>query len=121
MNRVVLVELLFMKLNNKVMLGFQENQSSIHVQCPWPAESINKWVEGRGGLSALSGPICEIVKLIWSRKFNNCQEKSWNLSNFWLSRPCLNTTLILQKKNLNRSKKVIAFSVNSVRTKTLNG
>ena len=33
MNRVVLVKLLFMKLNNKVMLGFQENQSSIHVQC----------------------------------------------------------------------------------------
>ena len=105
MNRVVLVELLFMKLNNKVMLGFQENQSSIHVQCTSPAESINKWWGGGGGLSPLSGPICEIAKLIWSRKFNYLQEKSRNLSNFLLSRPCLNTTLILQKKNLNRSKK----------------
>ena len=53
------------------MLGFQEDQSflhiiatSIHIHCTWLAESINIWVEGmavREGLSALSGLICEVI------------------------------------------------------------
>ena len=45
MKRVGLVEYCFMKLNDKLMLGFQENQSFFHVinSCTLHVESINWW------------------------------------------------------------------------------
>ena len=59
----------------------------IHLHCTWLVESINKWVGdscegGGGGLSLLSGPICEIViSPTWSGKFTFPRKKWGNFRN----------------------------------------
>ena len=57
-------------LKNKIDFGFSKKSILFacyiqelpnHVHCTWLAKSINKLVEGRGGLSPLSRLICEIL------------------------------------------------------------
>ena len=86
--------ILFMKLNGKSMLAFQEHQFVLH--CTWVAESINKWVEGiavRGRLSPSAGQMCEIVNAVGLGNFaffvRKKSGKSQNFRNLWLWHPWL--------------------------------
>ena len=72
-------------------------------------------------MSALSGPICEIVTLIWSKEIKQLSRKVVECQQLLAVTTMFKYNLNITKKNLNKSKKVIAFSVNSVRPKTLNG
>ena len=83
-------------LKNKIDFGFSKKSILFacyiqelpnHVHCTWLAKSINKLVEGRGGLSPLSRLICEILNSVGQGNFTFVREKSGNFGNLWMWKP----------------------------------
>ena len=81
----------FMKLNNMLMLGFERNQSFLHVtlrnyQFIYISRNL-LW--GEHWWSPLLGVICEIVNSVGQGNFTFVRKKSGNFRNFSLWQPCI--------------------------------